>query len=473
MKIGKGKTGGRAEEAAGNRTEKQARRAAGNPTGKQTWKAAESREWGALEEEAGRQIRKRAGKRLNEQVQNYIREQREYRKIQKVKRGFSMRNMKKYDAKSRFNAKKRAEKPDVMHLAMRVELILLLALGCVAICKELTVRQGDEKRQSDETIWEPDSGEAVEVSAEGDFIKWVDFNVTCEALAAAYDLDVASYGKDRHVDWIELLAYGAVLGGGKFDKGSVKRINDIARKIEEGETTMEAETADMEYYDYYLEAYSAVLGGMVGEFALKENNQWKDYYGLKAFSPIAKGFDYSHYDDFGSSRSYGYARPHLGHDMMGLIGTPIIAIESGVVEALGWNQYGGWRIGIRSFDGKRYYYYAHLRQNYPYAEGLEEGSVVTAGDVIGYMGHTGYSTKENVNNIEVVHLHWGLQLIFDESQKEGSGEIWVDCYELTKFLYRNRSEAAKIGDSKEWRRTREMADPEVEKHCKKDTSMVQ
>ncbi len=71
--------------------------------------------------------------------------------------------------------------------------------------------------------------------------------------------------------------------------------------------------------------------------------------------------------------------------MMGLVGTPIIAIESGYVEALGWNRYGGWRIGIRSFDKKRYYYYAHLRQNRPYAEGLKEGDYVTAGgDVIGY-----------------------------------------------------------------------------------------
>lgn len=61
------------------------------------------------------------------------------------------------------------------------------------------------------------------------------------------------------------------------------------------------------------------------------------------------------------------------------IGTPIIAVESGYVEAIGWNQYGGWRIGIRSFDGKRYYYYAHLRQNYPYREQLKEGDVVTAG----------------------------------------------------------------------------------------------
>jgi hypothetical protein len=57
------------------------------------------------------------------------------------------------------------------------------------------------------------------------------------------------------------------------------------------------------------------------------------------------------------------------------IGTPIINVESGIVEALGWNQYGGWQLGIRSFDKKRYYYYAHLRQNYPFAEGLKEVSL--------------------------------------------------------------------------------------------------
>ena len=147
--------------------------------------------------------------------------------------------------------------------------------------------------------------------------------------------------------------------------------------------------------------------------------------------------------------------------MMGQTGTPIIAIESEVVEAIGWNQYGGWRLGIRSFDKKRYYYYAHLRQNYPYQSNLEEGSVVTAGDVIGYMGHTGYSTKENVNNIEQTHLHWGLQIIFDESQKDGENEIWIDCYQITKFLYRNRSETIKKEGTKEWERIYQMRDPLV------------
>lgn len=51
--------------------------------------------------------------------------------------------------------------------------------------------------------------------------------------------------------------------------------------------------------------------------------------------------------------------------MMGQVGTPIISVESGYVEAIGWNPYGGWRIGIRSLDQKRYYYYAHLRKTTP------------------------------------------------------------------------------------------------------------
>ena len=191
-------------------------------------------------------------------------------------------------------------------------------------------------------------------------------------------------------------------------------------------------------------------------------------YGLKAYSPIAKGFEYSHYDDFGAGRSYGYKRQHLGHDMMGQVGTPIIAVESGYVEAIGWNQYGGWRIGIRSFDKKRYYYYAHLRQNYPYAEDLKEGSVVTAGDVIGYMGHTGYSTTENTNNIKVTHLHWGMELVFDESQKESDHEIWINVYPLTMFLSKHQSESAKVEGTKEWKRVSDIRDPAVTLYLQKE-----
>ena len=186
----------------------------------------------------------------------------------------------------------------------------------------------------------------------------------------------------------------------------------------------------------------AVLDGFLGTYATYENIDgrylYKETYGLKAFSPIARGYYYSDFDDFGVARSYGYRRQHLGHDMMGSVGTPVIAVESGYVEAVGWNQYGGWRIGIRSFDGKRYYYYAHLRKDHPYND-IYEGKIVTAGEVIGYLGMTGYSARENTNNINTPHLHFGIQLIFHPSQKDGTNQIWIDCYEITKFLLQNKS----------------------------------
>ena len=256
-----------------------------------------------------------------------------------------------------------------------------------------------------------------------------------------------------------------------FNNKSAVYIEEIAQKLMDKEITKEEMEEKYKYFSYYYEAYEAVLGGMLGEYEIEVENEdgkvaFEKKYGLKAFAPIAKGFPYQDYDDFGVSRSFGYERRHLGHDMMGQIGTPIICCESGYVEALGWNRYGGWRIGIRSFDKKRYYYYAHLRQNRPYADGLEVGDVVTAGDVIGYMGHTGYSDKENVNNIKTVHLHVGLQLIFDESQKEGNNEIWIDFYQLAQFLHAHQSEVVRNEETKEWSRKFEMHDPVAEEFKK-------
>ncbi len=348
----------------------------------------------------------------------------------------------------------------IVKRAVVIEAILFFCLGSIWVTGLIINKSSEAEKQAIE----------VAVFAEKSYIKWVDFNISYEALCEAYKWDVDTYQEALsdpsvpHVNWIELLAYAGTKHGGKFPSDSVSEIAKTAEKIRSKETTMNELTKDMEYYSYYLEAYTAVLNGLVGEYKIQKENedgkvQWQRCYGLKAFSPIAKGFEYSDYDDFGTSRSYGYSRPHLGHDMMGQTGTPIIAIESGYVEIIGWNQYGGWRMGIRSFDKKRYYYYAHLRQNFPYCKELEEGSIVTAGQVIGYMGHTGYSTEENVNNIKITHLHWGLQLIFDESQKEGNNEIWIDCYNLTKFLYKNRSETAKNTETKEWYRVYDMIDP--------------
>ena len=216
----------------------------------------------------------------------------------------------------------------------------------------------------------------------------------------------------------------------------------------------------VKYYRYYLEAYEAVLGGMLGSYAIEKDGQWVSAYGLKAFSPVASGYGYSHCDDFGVGRTFGFRRKHLGNDLMGSLGTPIVAVEGGVVEAMGWNRYGGWRIGIRSFDNKRYYYYAHLQKDHPFVDGLQEGDLVQAGDVIGFMGRTGYSDKENVNNIETVHLHFGMQLVFDESQKECLSEIWIDVYDIVRLLSSHRASVQKTESG--WQRRYSFRDLDLE-----------
>lgn len=277
------------------------------------------------------------------------------------------------------------------------------------------------------------------ITANADTINWVDFDVSCEAMEYALQQDIATWEEEMHLSWIEILAVAACRTGGKCPVDAVKK---AASELKQGRSPEELLGSLYKYYGYYRQAYTAVLGGLVGSFAIEKDGKWIPQYGLKAFSPIAAGFGYGHCDDFGVGRSYGFRRRHLGHDLMGALGTPIVAVEGGVVEALGWNRYGGWRVGIRSFDGKRYYYYAHLKKDNPFAEGLAEGDLVQAGDLIGYMGRTGYSDQENTNNIETVHLHFGIQLIFDESQKECNSEIWIDAYQIVRLLDRHRSSMA-------------------------------
>ena len=271
-------------------------------------------------------------------------------------------------------------------------------------------------------------------------VQWVNFQVPYESLQYAMEQDIATSEQEKHISWIDILAVAACRTGGKCNLSAVKKATS---QLKGGRSLEDLLGSLYRYYGYYRQSFDAALGGLLGHYEILVNGQWKCQYGLKAFSPIAQGYGYRHCSDFGVSRSFGFQRKHLGNDLMGALGTPIVAVEGGVVEAMGWNRYGGWRIGIRSFDSKRYYYYAHLQKDHPFAEGLQEGDLVQAGDLIGFMGRTGYSDKENVNNIETVHLHFGMQLIFDESQKECLSEIWIDVYDIVRLLSAHRSSLRK------------------------------
>lgn len=282
------------------------------------------------------------------------------------------------------------------------------------------------------------------VPARAETIRWVEFDVPYESLQYAMNQDIKTFEEEKHISWIDILAVAACRTGGKCGLSFVKQA------AQDLKTQEELPVQNQKLFAYYQEAYSAVLGGLLGSYAIEKDGNWIPKYGLKAFSPIAEGYSYSHCDDFGADRSFGFKRRHLGNDLMGSLGTPIVAVEGGVVEAMGWNRYGGWRIGIRSFDSRRYWYYAHLRKDAPFAPGLAEGDLVEPGQLLGFMGRTGYSDTENVDNIEVVHLHFGLQLIFEESQKECNSEIWVDVYDLVKLLSNHRASYEKTADG--WRR---------------------
>ena len=288
--------------------------------------------------------------------------------------------------------------------------------------------------------------------------KWVDFNIPAWAMAKAMDYDIRSYGEETQIDWIALLAMSGARSGGSWESIKAADIESDAKRLADGESPSDILDGYKSYEHYYF-AYNSVLGGFLGEHLrevpCKENPgaaNLVEKYGLKAYSPVAEGYGYSHHKDFGNSRSYGYRRKHFGNDLMGSVGTPIIAVEGGVIEELGWNRYGGWRVGIRSHDSLRYYYYAHLRKDHPWPKHLEIGMNVQGGDVVGYLGMTGYSIKENVNGMRIPHLHFGMQLVFEGRERDDTVQNWIDVYEIVELLEQNRASVVRCGESGEQER---------------------
>ncbi len=142
--------------------------------------------------------------------------------------------------------------------------------------------------------------------------------------------------------------------------------------------------------------------------------------------------DISFADSWNELRNYGGRRKHEGTDIMAnnnLRGYyPIISITDGRVEKLGWLEQGGYRIGIRSPSGG-YFYYAHLAS---YAPELSEGDNIIAGQLLGFMGDSGYGKEGTVGQFDV-HLHVGIYV-----QTE-AGEMSINPYALLCLLEKNRS----------------------------------
>lgn len=160
-------------------------------------------------------------------------------------------------------------------------------------------------------------------------------------------------------------------------------------------------------------------------FQLK--NYYKAIWNDLQYFPVASADIYFE-NSWMETRTYGGSRRHEGTDLFGPVNVsgyyPIVSITDGIVEQQGWLPLGGYRIGVRSVSGG-YFYYAHLSS---YEEAISLGKRVFAGDILGFMGNTGYG-EEGTSGMFPVHLHLGIYIYTPEGQ-----EISVNPYPVLQCL---------------------------------------
>lgn len=135
-------------------------------------------------------------------------------------------------------------------------------------------------------------------------------------------------------------------------------------------------------------------------------------------------------DTWMAERKYGGKRGHEGCDIMADRKErgryPVVSITDGVITNLGWLDKGGYRVGITT-DSGTYYYYAHL-DSY---SNVKKGDYVKAGELLGYMGDSGYGKEGTVGKFPV-HLHMGIYFY-----KDGK-EVSVNPYYVLRALEDHR-----------------------------------
>ncbi len=194
----------------------------------------------------------------------------------------------------------------------------------------------------------------------------------------------------------------------------------LASAMAEGNFSPESLTDHRELYEKYKPKEFSVLTKSYAAV-------WQD---LECFPLSAEGVSYA--DTWMEERTYGGRRHHEGCDLFVKDAEageyPVYSMTSGVVEKTGWLPLGGYRLGIRSPHGG-YFYYAHLNS---YWKDYQPGDEILAGEVIGFMGDSGYGTEGTVGKFPV-HLHLGIYI-----QTKNEEEISVNPYWILRFTEKTR-----------------------------------
>lgn len=147
--------------------------------------------------------------------------------------------------------------------------------------------------------------------------------------------------------------------------------------------------------------------------------------------PVDINYNYSYRNTWGDRRGYGGLRIHEGTDIFADYGTPIKSTTYGVVEMMGWNRFGGWRIGIRDIYNI-YHYYAHMSG---FNEDIKVGTIVQPGDILGSVGSSGYGPPGTSGKFPP-HLHYGMYK--DDGYKEWSFDPYPYLRKWERMARNNR-----------------------------------
>jgi murein DD-endopeptidase MepM/ murein hydrolase activator NlpD len=118
--------------------------------------------------------------------------------------------------------------------------------------------------------------------------------------------------------------------------------------------------------------------------------------------PLPVTAHYTYRSTWGAARGWGGRRIHEGTDLFAPYGVPVRSTNFGVIETIGWNKFGGWRVGIRDMNNV-YHYFAHLSG---FEKSLEIGDTVKPGTVVGWVGSSGYGAPGTSGKFPP-HLHYG------------------------------------------------------------------
>ena len=228
--------------------------------------------------------------------------------------------------------------------------------------------------------------------------------------------EIKEFSEEHQLDFLQCLT--TIMVQCEFDLTQFKSKNMNISDYNEQYNYLEANY--IEEYNSLLASYEAI---------------WKDL----SYFPVPKSSKdedatISFENSWGSKRSYENSESrHEGTDIMTSNNQrgyfPIVSMTDGVVEQVGWLEKGGYRIGVRSPHGG-YFYYAHL---YNYASEFKPGDTIKAGQLLGFMGDTGYSKVEGtVGNFDV-HLHLGIYI-----QTPNYNEISINPYWILKHLENKR-----------------------------------